>query len=119
MNGRKNGNKELAITRKCTATMAGIVINTDGKMLTCPYLLEAGYYSKDELPDFGKEFLNEWKHGKIFTEFRQHGQKGCQARSLIFSKNVEAGDPYDLNSYKSIEKRGQDNNLNLCGGFIF
>lgn len=108
MNGRKNGNKELAITRKCTATMAGIVINTDGKMLTCPYLLEAGYYSKDELPDFGKEFLNEWKHGKIFTEFMQHGQKGCQARSLIFSKNVEAGDPYDLNSYKKYrEKRAR------------
>lgn len=90
---------------ECTATMAGIVINTDGKMLTCPYLLEAGYYSKDQLPDFDKDFLKEWKHGKIFTEFRQHGQKSCQARSLIFSKNIEAGDPYDLNSYKKYREK--------------
>lgn len=90
---------------ECTATMAGIVINTDGKMLTCPYLLEAGYYSKDELPNFDEDFLKEWKHGRIFTQFRQHGQKGCQARSLIFSKNVEAGDPYDLYSYKEYRSK--------------
>ena len=90
---------------ECTATMAGIVINTDGKMLTCPYLLEAGYYSKEKLPDFDKDFLDEWKHGKTFTEFRRHGQKGCQARSLIFSNNVEAGDPYDLNSYKNYREK--------------
>lgn len=85
---------------ECTATMSGIVINTDGKMLTCPYLLEAGYYTKNDLPDFNQDFLEEWKHGKMFTEFRQHGQKACQARAFIYSKDVGAGDPYDLDSYK-------------------
>jgi len=62
---------------ECTATLAGLVINTDGKMLTCPYLLEAGYYSETDLPEFTEDFLNEWKNGKIFRQFRENGQKAC------------------------------------------
>lgn len=85
---------------ECTATMAGLVINTNGKMLTCPYLLEAGYYNEKELPDFTSDFIKEWKEGKVFETFRKNGQKGCQARALIFSGDVKEGDPYDLNSYK-------------------
>ena len=69
---------------ECTATMAGLVINTNGKMLTCPYLLEAGYYKESDLPDFSADFIDEWKNGHIFQTFRANGQKGCQARALIF-----------------------------------
>ena len=84
---------------ECTATMAGLVITTSGKMLTCPYLLEAGYYTENDLPEFNSNFIEEWKKGKVFSEFRNNGQMGCQARSLIFSGDVTKGDPYDLNSY--------------------
>ncbi len=86
---------------ECTATMAGLVINTNGKMLTCPYLLEAGYYKESDLPDFSEDFIEVWKNGDIFKNFRANGQKGCQARALIFSGDVKKGDPYDLNSYKN------------------
>jgi len=89
---------------ECTATLAGLVINTDGKMLTCPYLLEAGYYSETDLPEFTEDFLNEWKNGKIFRQFRENGQKACQARSWIFSKDVQGDDPYSLESYQKIKK---------------
>lgn len=85
---------------ECTATMAGLVINTNGRMLTCPYLLEAGYYKESELPKFTANFVEEWKNGEYFETFRKNGQKGCQARALIFSGDVTKGDPYDLNSYK-------------------
>lgn len=90
----------LSEKNECTATMAGLVINTNGKMLTCPYLLEAGYYKESDLPDFTSDFVEEWKHGSTFQNFRANGQKGCQARALIFSGDVRKGDPYDLNSYK-------------------
>lgn len=84
---------------ECTATMSGIVINTDGKLVTCPYLLQAGYYKESDLIEFNEEFLKEWKNAKMYTEFRKNGQKGCQARSLIFSHDVKKGDPYDLSAY--------------------
>ena len=90
---------------ECTATLSGLVINTDGKMLTCPYLLEAGYYKQSELPDFSDNFLEEWKYGEIFNEFRANGQKACQARSWIFSKDVKGYDPYSLESYKKSKNK--------------
>ena len=89
---------------ECTATLAGLVINTDGKMLTCPYLVEAGYYTPEELPVFSKNFLHDWKHSEIFERFRANGQKGCQARSLIFSGDVTKDDPYNLMSYKAFKE---------------
>lgn len=90
---------------ECTATLSGLIINTDGKMLTCPYLLEAGYYSEKDLPTFSADFLEIWKHGKIFEEFRKNGQKACQARSWIFSNDVQGYDPYSLESYKELKRR--------------
>jgi len=54
-----------------------------------------------DLPDFTSDFIEEWKHGHFFQNFRANGQKGCQARSLIFSGDVKKGDPYYLNSYKN------------------
>lgn len=42
---------------ECTATMSGIVINTDGKLITCPYLLQAGYYKESDLPEFNEDFV--------------------------------------------------------------
>lgn len=89
---------------ECTATLSGLIINTNGKMLTCPYLLEAGYYSEKDLPYFTSDFLNEWKNGKIFKQFRENGQKACQARSWIFSKDVKGYDPYSLQSYQELKK---------------
>lgn len=85
---------------ECTATLAGLVITVDGKMLTCPYLLEAGYYKIDDLPDFDENYIEQWHNGKIFNEFRNNGLKNCQARSLIFSGNVKGNDPYSLEMYK-------------------
>ena len=89
---------ELGLPPKneCTATMSGIVINTDGKLITCPYLLQAGYYKESDLPEFDEDFLNTWKNAKMYVDFRKNGQKGCQARSLIFSHDVKKGDPYDV-----------------------
>lgn len=84
---------------ECTATMSGIVINTDGKLITCPYLLQAGYYKESDLPEFNEDFLNTWKNAKMYVDFRKNGQKGCQARSLIFSHDVKKGDPYDVDAY--------------------
>ena len=89
---------------ECTATMPGMVITTDGKMITCNYLLEAGYYTAKDLPDFDENFIYEWKNGKMFSKFWENGQKGCQARSLIFSGDVQKGDPYDLNSYRKYKQ---------------
>lgn len=84
---------------ECTATMSGIVINIDGKLITCPYLLQAGYYKESDLPEFNEDFLNTWKNAKMYVDFRKNGQKGCQARSLIFSHDVKKGDPYDVEAY--------------------
>jgi len=84
---------------ECTATMSGIVINTDCKLITCPYLLQAGYYKESDLPEFNEDFLNTWKNAKMYVDFRKNGQKGCQARSLIFSHDVKKGDPYDVKAY--------------------
>ncbi|MDD4376316.1 MAG: radical SAM protein [Clostridia bacterium] len=87
---------------ECTATLAGLVITVDGKMLTCPYLLEIGYYKIDDLPDFDENYINEWANGRIFNEFRNNGLKNCQARSLIFSGDVKGYDPYGLEAYKKM-----------------
>lgn len=51
--------------------------------------------------DLAEDFIEVWKNGDIFKNFRANGQKGCQARALIFSGDVKKGDPYDLNSYKN------------------
>lgn len=91
---------------ECTATLAGLVINTNGRMLTCPYLLEAGYYKEDELPIFSENFIDDWHNHPVFCNFRKNGQKGCQARSLIFSNDVCSNDPYDLSAYKKYKNKG-------------
>ncbi|MGP1608449.1 MAG: radical SAM protein [Clostridium sp.] len=89
---------------ECTATLAGLVINHKKKMITCPYLIEAGYYNEKDLPDFDKNFLKNWKNSKIFKEFRNNGQKECQVRSLIFSGDVKGYDPYGIEAYKIYKK---------------
>ena len=124
VNMRINGNSQIGISNasitsylmglpvlnECTATLSGLVINTQGKMLTCPYLLECGYYSENELPEFNESFLEVWKNHPIFKEFRKNGLKGCQARSLIFSNDIKLGDPYDIDSFKNYQKKKLKNN---------
>lgn len=90
---------------ECTATLAGIVINVSGHMLACPYLVEAGCESEEKLPLFNENFIETWRTGDYFENFRKHGQKNCQACSYIFSGDVCGIDPYGLEAYKEFTKR--------------
>ena len=85
---------------ECTATLAGLVIDIDGRMVTCPYLVEAGYYQKEELPIFDENFIDHWKNHRVFVEFRNNGLRNCQARSFIFSQEVTGDDPYGIEAYQ-------------------
>ena len=85
---------------ECTATLSGLVINKNKKMLACPYLVECGYHNALELPKFDKNFLNEWRDGEYFNKFRSNGLKNCQACSYIYSGDVKGFDPYGIEAYK-------------------
>lgn len=89
---------------ECTATLSGLVINYKKEMITCPYLIECGYYKDVELPLFDENFIETWCKNPIFKQFRENGQKECQVRSLIFSKDVKGYDPYGLEAYKKYKK---------------
>lgn len=112
--GYKIGVSNAAITsyalglpekNECTASLAGVVINVSGHMLACPYLVEAGCESKDDLPLFDQNFIKVWQTGEYFENFRKHGQKNCQACSYIFSGDVCGVDPYGLEEYKKFSKK--------------
>lgn len=84
---------------ECRACQTGIVITAFGKMITCPSLVETGFYHSDNLPDFDSHFLETWKSHKIFREFRDNGLKGCQARSVIFCQDPRKPDPYGIEAF--------------------
>lgn len=85
---------------ECRAGQSGLVIDVHGRMLTCPSLLYCGYYKETDFPAFDENFVETWKRHPLFTQFKQNGLSGCQARSLIFSHDVKKGDPYDLAEFK-------------------
>lgn len=85
---------------ECRATLLGLTIDVEGKMVPCPILQAAGYYDSAELPDFDKDFIDTWRNNQVFQEFRKIGFKECQARSYIFSKEVRGKDPYGITAFK-------------------
>jgi len=85
---------------ECRATRSGLVIDVNGRMITCPSLVASGYYLQSELPVFDENFLEQWRNHESFKRFRQNGLKECQARSLIFSGNILGADPYGVNAFK-------------------
>lgn len=85
---------------ECRATRSGMVINVNGKMITCPSLAAAGYYQKNELPFFDNNFIKTWQNHEAFVRFRQNGLRECQARSFIFSKDVRGPDPYGITAFR-------------------
>lgn len=90
---------------ECTASLSGVVINTDGQMLICPYLVECGFHSKEQLPVFDEDFLEVWRNGDYFTSFRNGNMKNCQACSYIYSGSVDGFDPYGVDAYKIYRKK--------------
>jgi MoaA/NifB/PqqE/SkfB family radical SAM enzyme len=93
---------------ECRAGQSGLVINTEGRMLTCPSLVYAGYYQPEELPAFDKNFIETWKNHELFRRFRSDGLSGCQARSFIFHKNTRTPDPYGIEAFnKYVEFKGR------------
>ncbi len=106
--GRKIGISNAAIVaeilglpprNECRATLSGLVIDMNGKMVPCPLLVAAGYYKEEELPIFDDNFLKTWRDNKIFDSFRKNGLKECQARSYIFSGNIKGYDPYGITAF--------------------
>lgn len=85
---------------ECTASLSGMVINTDGQMLICPYLVECGFHQKNELPVFNEGFLDVWRNSDYFNKFRNSNMRNCQACSYIFSGDVNGLDPYGIDAYK-------------------
>jgi len=95
----------LAPRNECRATRSGMVINVDGRMLTCPSLVAAGYYRDDELPFFDGNFIENWRNHETFVRFRKNGLRECQARSFIFSKDVNGRDPYGITAFKEYRQK--------------
>ena len=85
---------------ECRATRSGMVIDVNGRMITCPSLNAAGYYKEGELPFFDGDFIEAWQNHEAFSRFRQNGLWECQARSFIFNKDVHARDPYGINAFR-------------------
>lgn len=90
----------LPTRNECRATLSGLVIDVNGKMVTCPLLAATGYYEGEELPAFDDNFLKTWKENKIFNDFRKNGLKECQARSYIFSGDVKGYDSYGITAFR-------------------
>lgn len=84
---------------ECRATLSGMVIDVNGRMVTCPALVTAGYYKERELPLFNHNFVDTWRNHKTFAQFRKQGLRECQARSFIFSKDINGFDPYGIDAF--------------------
>ncbi len=90
---------------ECRATLLGLSIDVEGKMVPCVSLKEAGYYEGKVLPVFDENFLDVWKNDVSFREFRKIGFKECQARAYIFNKDVCGLDPYGIKSFEKYLKK--------------
>lgn len=84
---------------ECRATQSGLVINSEGRMVTCPSLEEAGYYQVDELPLFDEDWLMKWQTHPSFLQFKRNGLSNCQAREYVFKKIFNCDDPFSLEEF--------------------
>jgi len=90
----------LPSRNECRATRSGMVIDVNGRMITCPSLNAAGYYKDGELPFFDGDFMDTWQNHGAFSRFRQNGLRECQARSFIFNQDVHGRDPYGIDAFR-------------------
>jgi len=90
----------LSPRNECRATRSGMVIDVNGRMITCPSLAAAGYYKNGELPFFDDNFMETWRDHEAFVRFRRNGLRECQARSFIFSKDINGRDPYGITAFR-------------------
>jgi len=91
--------------KTCRATLSGLSIDVEGRMVPCPFLEEVGYYKRKNLPKFDKNFLKTWKNNYYFKKFRQGNLFECQACSYIFSGDVKGKDPYGIKSFLDFKNR--------------
>lgn len=89
---------------ECKATLSGLTLDVEGRMIPCPFLSEIGYYNNKKLPKFNKDFLKEWKTNKYFEEFRKGNLKECQACSYIFKGDLKKKSPYGISAFKKYMK---------------
>ena len=89
---------------ECKAAKAGLVIDVNGKMTTCPLLVSTRYYNPDKLPEFNNDYVNTWHNHPIFKRFRNGNMLECQARAYIFSNSVDGNDPYGINTFRAFRK---------------
>jgi MoaA/NifB/PqqE/SkfB family radical SAM enzyme len=92
---------------ECRAAQSGLVINANGRMLTCPSLFYSNYYQENDMPFFDEHFLETWREHPMFAQFRNNGLRGCQARSFIFGNNVTKPDPYDIDAFRKYLENAQ------------
>lgn len=91
---------------ECRATLLGLSVDVNGKMIPCVSLKEADYYKEYvKLPDFGKDYLEDWANNEYFQEFRDIGFRECQARAYIFNGKPDKNDPYGILEFEKYMKR--------------
>jgi hypothetical protein len=97
----------LGMTAKneCRATQSGLVINNLGQMVTCPSLLEAGYYHADDLPMFDDNWLEQWRTNRAFVRFKECGLRNCQAREFVFRELFGRPDPFSAAEFEKFLNR--------------
>jgi len=92
--------------KTCRATLSGLTIDVNGRMVTCPFLSMAGYYKPEQLPKFNKNFVKIWQKNAAFNKFRKENLAECIACAFLFTGSVKNQDPYSLRSYlKYCKKR--------------
>jgi len=89
----------------CRATLSGLSINVEGRMVPCPFLEEMGYYRTEKLPKFDEKFLNTWKNNYYFKKFRQGNLQECQACSYIFGGSLKEKDPYGIRAFLNYRRK--------------
>ncbi|MDD3735463.1 MAG: radical SAM protein [Candidatus Pacebacteria bacterium] len=85
---------------ECRATLSGLTVDAQGRMVPCPFLSEIRYYDEAKLPRFNKDFLKIWRTDKYFNKFRKGNLKECQACSYIFKGNTKENNPYGVSAMK-------------------
>jgi len=85
--------------KTCRATLSGLSVDVESKMVPCPFLREIGYYNREKLPKFDKNFLKTWENNYYFKKFRRGNLYECQACSYIFSGSVKGKDPYGIKAF--------------------
>lgn len=90
--------------KTCRATLSGLSINVEGRMVPCAFLADIGYYDKAELPKFDENFLINFKNNYYFKKFRRGNLQECQACSYIFSGDIKGKDPYGISAFLEYKK---------------